>query len=169
MGEERNVEAISGTVSGEAPNRLPRQPKVLWKWSLVLSALVMVVLAWQCGSALHQGHVLADSAVGEFHRRLNAGLYEEICREADEGLAGEARHAELVKFLEGVHNKLGDAGVSSQINMRVNASTFGSSVVAQYNTTFAQGSAVETFTWVKKSNSLRLYGYDIRSNALVVN
>jgi tetratricopeptide (TPR) repeat protein len=30
-------------------------------------------------------------------------------------------------------------------------------------------SAVETFTWVKKRSSLRLYGYDTRLNALVVN
>jgi hypothetical protein len=141
----------------------------LWKWSLAFTAVLLTFLLWQCGTALRQGRALADPAVQEFHEKLNAGQYDEIYRGADQGLAGEGRQDELVKFLEGVHTKLGDASVATQINIRVNATTFGSSIVAQYNTTFARGSAVETFTWVKRSGTLKLYGYDIRSNALVVN
>jgi hypothetical protein len=148
----------------------PDPPKrAWWKWSLALTTLLLIFLMWQCGSALRQGRVLADPAVQEFHKKLNAGQYEEIYREADEGLAEEAKHDELVKFLEGVHARLGDAGITSQLNMRVNATTFGNSVVAQYNTTFARGSAVETFTWTKKGGTLKLLGYHIESNAFVVN
>ena len=162
---------ISDISSDPHSNSSPCRPlaQVLWKGSFAITVLVLIVLAWRCGSVLHQGRALADSAVGDFHMKLNAGQYEEIYREADEGLAGEERHDELVKFLEGVHTKLGNAGVASQVNMRVNASTFGSSVVAQYNTNFDRGSAVETFTWVKRDGTLKLYGYDIRSNALVMN
>jgi hypothetical protein len=115
--------------------------------SLVLTAALMTLLVWQCSSVFRQGRALADSAVREFHSKLNAGQYEEIYNDADEGLAGETRHVELVKFLGAVHNKLGDAAISNQANMRVNTTTFGNSVVAQYNTTFARGTAVETFTW----------------------
>ena len=142
---------------------------MLWKWSLALTGVLLAFLLWQCGSALRQGQTLAGPAVKEFHRELNAGQYDEIYRKADQGLAGEDKHDELVKFLQGVHTKLGDASVATQINIRVNATTFGSSIVAQYNTTFARGAAVETFTWVKRSGTLKLYGYDIRSNALVAN
>jgi hypothetical protein len=148
---------------------LPRRSKrVLWIWALALLTLISTLLEWQCSSAVRQGQTLADPAVQEFHKKLNAGQYEKIYTEADEGLAGEGRHDELVRFLAGVHTKLGDAGVATQINIRVDATTFGSSVVAQYNTAFARGSAVETFTWVKRNGTLKLYGYDIRSNALVV-
>ena|ERR1700690_2008967 len=151
---------------GHAPNPPKR---AWWKWSLALTALLLVFLMWQCGSALRQGRALADPAVHEFHKKINAGRYEEICREADNSLGGIEKRDELIKFLEATHAKLGDAGVSNQLNMRVNATTFGNFVVAQYETTFARGTAVETFTWVKKSGALRLYGYHIESNALVVN
>lgn len=156
------------TSSARGGSRIPAQ-RALWISSLGLTAAVMTLLIWQCSSTFRQGQILADPAVREFHSKLNAGQYEEICNEADPGLAGEAKHAELVHFLEGVHNKLGNAGVSSRISIRVNATTFGGSIVAQYNTAFARGAAVETFTWMKKNSSLRLYAYDIRSNALVVN
>lgn len=112
---------------------------------------------------------MAGPAVQDFHRNLNAGQYEQIYLGADAGLAGDGGHDELIKFLEGVHTKLGDAGAASQLSIRVSATTFGSSIIAQYNTTYTRGSAIETFTWVKKNGNLKLYGYDIRSNALVAN
>ncbi len=165
---------LLGSTSDAALNQdlssSPRRTKRgLWNWSLALTAMSLIILAWRCGSALHQGRALADSAVGEFHEKLNAGQYEEIYRGADQELAIETKHEELIRFLERLHSKLGDAGVTTQMNIRVNATTFGSSVVAQYNTTFARGTAVETFTWVEKGGTLKLHGYDIHSNALVVN
>jgi hypothetical protein len=142
---------------------------VLWKWSLAATAVILVFLMWQCGSALHEGRALANTAVKEFHQRLNGSRYEEIYQEADEGFTGAGKHDELVKFLGAVHTKLGNAGVENFADMRVNATTGGTFIVTRYNTTFEHGSAVETFTWVKAHGALKLYGYDIRSNALVVN
>src|SRR5439155_11860482 len=115
------------------------------------------------------GRDLANVAVREFHQKLSGGRYEEIYLEADEGFTGAGKHDELVRFLEAVHTKRGNAGVESLANMRVNATTVGTFVVAQYNTTFEHGSAVETFTWIKSNGALKLYGYNIQSNALIVN
>lgn len=140
-----------------------------WKWSLGLTALLLIYLMWQCGSALRQGRVSAEPAVQAFHAKLNAGKYEEICQEADEAFQGTGKHDELVKFLTAVHTKLGDAGVTNQVNMFVNAGTSGTFIVARYDTTFARGTAVETFTWTKKSGNLKLYAYHVDSNALVEN
>jgi hypothetical protein len=163
-------EVTSGTQPNPDRNNLSIHPKQsLWKWSLALTAVVLIVLVWQCDSTLHRGRALADPAVQEFHQRLNASQYERIYRDADEGFAGVGGHDELVKFLGGVHARLGYAGVANQINMRVNATTFGNSVVAQYDTKFAQGSAVETFTWTMKGGNLKLHGYNIESSALVTN
>jgi len=146
-----------------------RPKSQLWKWSLALTAIVLGFLMWQCGSALRQGRVLADPAVEDFHRQLNAGQYEKIYLDADESFTGEGKHDELVKFLEAVHTKLGNAGATNQANMLVNATTSGTFIVVHYNTTFARGSAVETFTFKKSNGFLKLQGYHIESNALIVN
>jgi hypothetical protein len=155
-----------------APNfdyALARPKRAWWKWSLGLTALLLIYLMWQCGSALRQGRVLAEPAVQAFHAKFNAGNYEEIYQEADAGFTGEGKHDELVKFLTAVHTKLGDAGVTNQVNMLVNAATSGTFITTRYDTTFARGKAAETFTWIKKNGTLKLYGYHIEGNALIEN
>ena len=44
-------------------------------------------------------------------------------QEADAALTGTGKHDEWAKFLAAVHTKLGDAGVTNQVNMFVNATT----------------------------------------------
>jgi hypothetical protein len=146
----------------------PRK-RVLWRWSLAATAFVLIFFAWQCGSALRD-KTSANISVRRFHEELNSGQYEEIYREADRGLAEQGKHDQLVKFLEAVHVKLGDADTESLLSITVNTTTSGGTfTVAQYETTFAQGAAVETFTWTRHRGTLKLYGYNIQSNALVVN
>jgi hypothetical protein len=141
--------------------------RVLWKLSFAFAAIVVTFYAWQCGSALDQGQKMADVAARHFHQELNGGQYEQISQEADDGFAEEKKHEELVQFLEKVHANLGDANSEKFINMVVNAGTDGTFLRTEYHTTFVRGSAVETFTWTKKSGALKLYAYNIRSNAFL--
>lgn len=129
--------------------------RVLWKWSLAVTAASLLFTMWQCGSALYEGRRMSNASVREFHQRLNGSRYEEIFDRADENFAGSEKHDELVKFLQAVHTKLGNAAVENLTNMRVNATMGGTFIVAQYNTTFERGSAVETFTWIKSHSSLK--------------
>jgi hypothetical protein len=146
----------------------PATPKpVLWKWSLAITIAVLLFLMWQCGSALHEGLGLSNNSVREFHQRLNGGKYEDIYQKADESFTEAGKHDELVTFLKVVHARLGNAGVETLANMRVNATTGGTFIVAQYNTTFEGGPAVETFTWIKSNRTLKLYEYHIQSNAII--
>jgi hypothetical protein len=124
---------------------------------------------WKCGSAMVRGRKLADGAVLHFHQQLNTEQYEEIYREADKGFKEGQNHEELVKFLNAVHRKLGNAGDEKQINIRVDTNTRGTFITTVYNTAFAGGAATEMFTWVEDGNSLKLYGYRIQSTALVLN
>jgi hypothetical protein len=140
----------------------PKRP--LWKWSLALTAVLLLVLMWQCGAGLIQGRRLANTAVRQFHRELNAGRYDKICREADEDFV---KREELTKFLEAVHSKMGNVDSETLMNVRVNATTSGSSITTQFRTTFAQGPATETFTWEKSNGVLRLRGYSIQSSAFL--
>jgi hypothetical protein len=139
--------------------------RVLWKCSLALMGLTLLFLAWQCGSAFQEGRGLANAAVREFHEKLNRGQYEEIYRDADAGFTLAGKHDELVRFLEVVHTRLGNAGIANLATMRVNVTTGGTFVVAQCNTTFDHGTGVETFTWIRSSGALKLSGYNIQSNA----
>ena len=124
---------------------------------------------WQCGSALVQGRKLADAAVRRFHEQLNAGDFEGIYRDADQGFKTDQGHDESIRFLEAVHRKLGLAGPETRLNLRVETNPGGTFLSTQYATAFAAGTATETFIWVKSGGMLKLNGYHIESNALILN
>lgn len=145
----------------------PVQKKVLWKWSVGVTVVVITFLMWQCGFALVQGRKLANVEVTHFHERLNAEQYEDICRNADAGFKAKQSQEELIKFLAAVHKKLGRAGVEKQVNIRVDTNTNGTFLTTWYNTEFASGTAMETFTWRKSNGSWRLLGYNVNSTALL--
>jgi hypothetical protein len=147
----------------------PRPKRVLWKWSLAVTAVLLIWFAWQCGSALYQGRALANAAVNEFHQRLNDAKFDEICDKADAGFTKAGQREDMVKLLAAVHSKLGNAGAENLASLRVNATPSETLLIAEYNTQFERGSAVETFTWVKSTGALRLRGYNINSNALILN
>jgi hypothetical protein len=146
----------------------PRQG-VLWKWSLAVTAAALLFLMWQCGSSLYRGRTLANTAVQRFHRELNTAQYEAICSEADDAFNQSDQHDQLLRFLQGVHTKLGAARTESLNGIRVNATAQGTFIVTSYQTTFERGAAVETFTWVKSAGSIKLYSYNVQSNALIFN
>jgi hypothetical protein len=163
---------MDSTFSASAPDLSyrPKEPKfkvrVLWKWSFMLLAVLMAWGMWQCGSALVLGARLADEAVAQFHERLDAGQYDMICEEAIQGFCSGGADGEAARFLKGVHEKLGMAGVATRGNLNVTSTTSGTFVRVEYETKFAIGSAVETFTWMKDGNTLKLRGYNVQSNAL---
>ncbi|MGO9648894.1 MAG: DUF4019 domain-containing protein [Terriglobales bacterium] len=151
------------------PSTPPRSKRVIWKWSLALTAVVLIFLMWQCGSGLLRGRSLSAQAVHHFHEQFNNNQYTEIWTEADEGFQGSEQEQEWVNLLAAVHRKLGNAGVESLTNINVNATTNGTFITAIYKTPFDRGQAIETFTWKKDARGVRLYGYNVQSNALVLN
>jgi hypothetical protein len=148
----------------------PKEPvfrvKVLWKWSFLFLLVLVVWGAWQCGSGFRMASQLSEPAVQQFHQELDAGQYEAICGQAAEGFCANGADGDTVRFIRGVHEKLGDAGAAQRGMINVNTNTSGTFVTIQYNTSFALGPAQETFTWVKSGSTLRLYRYSVQSNAL---
>jgi hypothetical protein len=142
--------------------------RMRWKWFLTALAVLLAYLMWQCGTALYHGRELSNAAVQHFHKQLNDGDYQAILSEADPGFSSGRKMADLIKFFEVVHRKLGDAGAESLTNINVNAQTNGTFVTTVYTTTFARSTATETFTWKKYGSALKLYGYNINSNALIL-
>jgi|HubBroStandDraft_5_1064220.scaffolds.fasta_scaffold60930_3 hypothetical protein len=146
-----------------------RPKRVLWKWSLGATGVILLFLLWQCGFALVQGRKLANTAVRHFHQQLNTEEYDGIYNEADGGFKTGQNHDELIEFLHAVHKKLGNAGDEKQVNIRADTNTHGTFITTWYSTAFVRGTATEVFTWVKSNGSLKLYAYHIQSNALILN
>ena len=142
--------------------------RMRWKWFLVALAILLAYGMWQCGTALYNGRELSNLAVERFHKKLNSNDYKGICAEADPAFGCQAKEEEITKFLAKVHQKLGDAGTVKLLTINVSAEAGGTFVVVHYDSTFARGPAEETFTWIKKSGALKLYGYHVTSNLFVV-
>lgn len=159
-----------------SPSNVPLEPERLtiprvrmrWKWSLIALALLLGYGSYQCGTGMYQGWKLSKTAVWHFHEQMNNGQFEAIYQEADPGFTQGGERNMWVKFLGAVHRKLGDAGETNLVNLRVNAETTGTYVTAEFNTKFARGPATETFTWKKDGSALKLHGYNIQSNDLIV-
>jgi len=155
---------------GHVPVPVPPPPKRRFpKWLIVLGVVLLLAVLWKCGSVFYAGRKLANAFVQDFHQKLNSGQYEEICNAADDGFTRSGKHEDLIKFFASVHTKLGNAGDHTLTNLRIDSNTNGTFLIAHYSTTFERGAAEETFTWVSSGNTLRLYGYNIQSNALLTN
>jgi hypothetical protein len=146
----------------------PRRKRTLLKWSVFATVVFLSYFIWQCGSGMSAGARLSDDAVRHFHSQLDSGAYDDILSESDEQFWRSGNREEIVKFLTGVHSKLGLSHGFTRTNIFVNASTSGTFIKVTYESTFDQGGAVETFTWKKEAGRLRLVSYQINSNIFIV-
>lgn len=164
MGTQISTPEI-GQPSGP-PDVAPKK-RVLWKWSIAVTLVLITVLFWRCGTGLVQGRQLSANGVQQFHTLLNSGQHEQIYDGASDAFRGGGNKEDLIKFLQSIHRKLGDAGSSTLSRLNVTATPTGTYITAVYTTTFTQGEAVETFTWLKSGQGVVLNGYNIQSMKLV--
>jgi hypothetical protein len=158
--------ATAGTPNDKYPPQ--QKPKrVLVKWSLLATVLVLGYFMWQCGSGMRAGARLSDDAVRHFHSQLDAESYADIVHDSDEAFQNSENRDEIIKFLAGVHSKLGASHDFARTNISVNATTNGTFIRVSYQSTFEQGKAVEAFTWKKAGGGLKLVRYDVNSNTFV--
>ena len=141
------------TSVAESPSAQSKRQWISWKWSLVAVVLLFGYFAWQMRSGMSAAARLSDDEVRHFHSQLDSEAYADIVRDSDEAFRNSANSEEIIKFLRGVHSKLGAARVVTSTNVFVNASTSGTIIRVTYKSTFDQGDAVETFTW-KKAGAL---------------
>jgi hypothetical protein len=142
----------------------PHKRSFFWIAVIAFFVIFMLILLW-CYSIFVQGWTVTDAAVRDFHRNLNKANYEEICQTADQRFT-QAGHQRTVEFLETVHHRLGDVQKEKPTKIGAYVDTHGLFVVSQYRTTFFQGSATETFTWIQRWGGLKLYRYYIEYQTL---
>ena len=156
--------------TGTPPDNYPVQPKpkrVLLKWSLLATVLILGYFMWQCGSGMSAGARLSDDAVRHFHSQLDSEAYSDIVRDSDEVFQNSENRDEIIRFLAGVHSKLGPSHGFTRTSIFVNANTSGTFIKVTYHSTFDQGNAVEAFTWKKVGAGLKLVRYDVNSKAFL--
>jgi hypothetical protein len=141
----------------------PKRKRTLLWWSLAATALVFGYFAWQCGAGISAGARLSDDAVRHFHSQLDSEAYDDIVRDSDQAFQNSESREELIKFLTGVHSKLGSFLGFTRTNIFVNATTNGTFIKVTYQTTFDHGKALEVFTWKKAGDGLKLVRYDVSS------
>jgi len=140
-----------------------RPPASKTKW-IVLAALLVVVLIvvlWSCGKGVYHDYRVSSAAVELFHHRLDSGDFEAIYGDASDGFRGAGAREDQIKFLQSVHQKLGNSGKTTAQGFHGNWRNGHVFVDQVYETKFAQGSAREDFVWVIENGNPRLYGYHV--------
>jgi hypothetical protein len=145
----------------------PKAKRVLLKWLFLATVLILGYFMWQCGSGMRAGARLSDDAVRHFHSQLDSEAYGDIVRDSDEAFQKSDNRDEIIKFLSGVHSKLGLTRGFTRANIFVNAGTNGTFIKVTYQSTFDHGNALEAFTWKKAGGGLKLVRYDVNSNAFL--
>jgi hypothetical protein len=129
------------------------------------AALLFAVLA--CG-AIRDGKPAADSAVIEFHSRLNEAKYKEIFDTSHQELKDVATEEDMTKLLTAVHSKLGMVVDSKSQTWKAGTFNLTTTVQMVQLTEFEHGKADETFVFIIEGKKAILQTYHINSMDLIV-
>jgi len=128
------------------------------------AALLLVVLG--CG-AIKEGKPAAESAVVEFHSRLNEEKYKEIYETSHQQLKDVSSEEDMTKRLSAVRTKLGQVVESKTQTWNVGNFNLTTTVRMIQNTQFEHGKADETFIFVIEESKAVLQTYNINSMDLI--
>jgi hypothetical protein len=147
----------------ESDFRRGRTPVSSWALGAFFAACVLLS---GCAQS-RQDFELAERAVDLFHSQLNSEQFSLIYQSADAKMKQSTSESDFVNFLQGVHRKLGIAQNSSERSKNfVYHNSQDATVILDYDTTFAQGSGTERFTWRVTNSHVALDSYKINSNEL---
>jgi len=154
------VTALSGSTGPQ-----PQRRSVYWP---LFAVLTLVLLSISCTSK--ENLTIAERGVGQFHAQLDAQQYHAIYAGADERFRRAGSETQMTLFFQAIHRKLGTLKEATLSNYQIKSLTGqGTFVTLVYNTGFSQGVAVETFAIRIENGQPVLVGYNISSNALIIN
>ena len=129
--------------------------------------LLVVLLALSSACSLTKGKATAEAAVIKFHERFNAGKYQEIYADADEGFKSSVTEDQWVALLETVQRKLGSVKESHSTSWGVNTTTAGTMATLGYDVDFSEGKGDEKFVFHITGDKALLYHYNVNSPLLI--
>lgn len=104
---------------------------------------------------------LAEAAVTEFHKQLDAAQYDRMIREGDKEFQGN--EADTKDFLKEVHDVLGKVKSTNQAAGSVQNMSDEAVITLTYSTAFQNGGASETFVYRVKDRKAKLIFYDAKA------
>jgi hypothetical protein len=104
-----------------------------------------------------------DAAVEQFHTRLASGDDDAIYREAGPEYQRSLDAQTNRNFLARVRRKMGTPGRATRTGYNVMYNPGGATVNTQYQVSYSNGAAAETFVWRVKDGKATLLGFTINS------
>ena len=133
---------------------------------------VLVILSAACNQGVRRSGMPAaaqtvlDTAIED----IDAGRYEKLYHEAADEWRNDTSLDESKATFQKLHDKLGKVRTRDLQNVREEqtstAPIAGHSVIVLYQTSFEQGSGMETFTLLERGGRWYLARYYVTSNAL---
>jgi hypothetical protein len=137
---------------------------------LATLGLAALMMATACAGFAAKG--TAETSIAKFHEQLDAEKYDEIWMEADDAFKKVTSQADFSALLAAMHRKLGRVVSTTQTDFfsqeLAGTANTGSFISFTYQTVFAEGSGTEKFNWRVDGQRVRLVGYNISSNALIL-
>jgi len=131
--------------------------------------LAPIVAAFLACAACNFSQDMSGSAaaVTQFHSRFNSENYPAIYAGAAADLRASTPEKDFTDLLAAVRRKLGIERKTASTGFFVNATTGGTVIRLNYNTTFAEGQAAEEFVFRSQNGKYLLLSYNINSPLLI--
>lgn len=135
---------------------------------LCLLVLLSLGMALPGCTGMLKGKQAGEQAIAEFHRLYNEGKVAEIYAASDSKFKNATTEKQFLEFIGAIQRKLGKVTESKNAGFNVNTFNLTTNVILNQQTTFAQGSGTEVFTFEMNGDKAVLVGYNINSNELIL-
>src|SRR4051812_23206746 len=119
-------------------------------------------------TAMLKGKQAGENAIAEFHRLYNEGKVADIYAASDSKFKNATTEKQFLDLIGAIQKKLGKVTESKNAGFNVNTFNLTTRVVLNQQTTFAEGSGTEVFTFEMNGDKALLVGYNINSNELIL-
>jgi hypothetical protein len=128
-------------------------------------ATLLVAAAALAGCSMGQDLSAADSAVADFHAKLNAGQFKAITDAS--GPEIKTGSVDFTQLIAAVHTKLGTFRSTSRQGFNDNINNGDHTFTASYASVYSTGPATENFVYRLNGGKPVLIGYHVESAALL--
>jgi hypothetical protein len=132
----------------------------MMRFAIVLPAAMVLA-----GCSMGQDMSITDSAVADFHAKLNNGQFAAIAAAAGSELKNGS--TDFPAFIEAIHTKLGTFRSTARQGFNDNINNGDHTFTASYASVYSTGPASENFVYRLNSGKPVLIGYHVESAALL--
>ena len=132
----------------------------------LIPLLIASILLSSCGDTIKdtmKGKSVAEPQIAEFHKKLDAGQYEEIYNAAAEEFKKNVTKEKMTRILSAISRKLGTVKSKKIVNWHVNTRNLTTHVILVSETEFEKGTGTETFSFIVSGSNAKMVGYNINS------